>query len=65
MLPLVRNWCIHSLKHKRPVWKPFARRTFPKIKALLIISLQFVLYLDGRGAYEFKKIDPSVEEFGS
>ena len=26
---------------------------------------QFVLYLDGRGAYEFKKIDPSVEEFGS
>jgi len=26
---------------------------------------QYVLQFDGRGSYQFKKIDPSEEEFGS
>ena len=29
------------------------------------ISLQYVLQFDGRGAYEYKPIDSSTEEFGS
>ncbi|CAB3986666.1 ATP-binding cassette sub-family D member 3 [Paramuricea clavata] len=40
---------LFTVSHRKSLWKHH----------------EFVLYLDGRGAYEFKKIDPSVEEFGS
>ncbi|XP_028400018.1 ATP-binding cassette sub-family D member 3-like [Dendronephthya gigantea] len=40
---------LFTVSHRKSLWKHH----------------EFVLHLDGRGAYEFKKIDPSVEEFGS
>ncbi|XP_046846152.1 ATP-binding cassette sub-family D member 3-like [Xenia sp. Carnegie-2017] len=40
---------LFTVSHRKSLWKHH----------------EFVLYMDGRGSYDFKKIDPNVEEFGS
>jgi hypothetical protein len=31
----------------------------------ITLLLQYYLYMDGRGSYQFKPIEPDTEEFGS